>query len=209
MKLVCQHDPHNPDHLVCSAKWSFQDVVLGITVFVLVIGTIFVVSKQAHTIRKPIDSVLENNEESQQYSGQSGLYLTSQALYFSREGEQVGRGPWPPKIGETTKIKVFWNFGGVDNDMGDNIVAAKLGGSVVWTGFVPIGESVAYDRNTGIVQWNAKRESVLVFEVSITPSNEDMRGNSLLILEKTVLRLLDKNRVEISKIIVPDTMLVF
>ncbi len=94
-------------------------------------------------------------KESLDYSGQKDLYhadvnepdLEAQALYFSKEGEQIGRGPWPPKSGEATRLKVFLRVTGVLGDHGVSapIITGELGKNVQWTSFAPMGAGLSYE----------------------------------------------------------------
>ncbi|GEM_PF-5410278 len=221
MRLFCTHDPHNPDHIVCQASWSFHDLILVAVGLVFVVVTILVVVIRIRIAHKQTPNILVNNEESQQYSGQSDLsraesrdqylepQLDSQALYFSKEGEQVGRGPWPLKAGETTQLKIFWRFILSDLEQQDIVVKAKLAPGVMWTGFVPIGSGITYIPEERAIRWRPGDQTALVFEVSVTPTPETISDDSLLILDKLSIHLTwrDNNSSSSREFIMPNTVM--
>jgi len=61
--------------------------------------------------------------------------LTAQVLarYFSPEGDQLGRGPLPPEVGEVTKYWIFLSVDNNLNDVSDVSVMAYLPPNVEWT----------------------------------------------------------------------------
>ena len=226
MQLVCQHDPHNPDHLVCGAKWSRIDITLLIGALILVLGSIiFFVNKENEApVRQdfPTES-LSGQDESQQYSGQSEIYLESEALYFSKEGEQIGRGPWPLKAGEETKVKVFLRFRGLASGYPEArhpevVVTGRLGKNVHWTGFVPIGRGMSYEPATRIVRWliqrglasdtsEARPPDIAIFEVAITPTVAQLQDEHIVIVDKIRIVTHDASGRVITEVLTPSILL--
>ncbi|MBI5077578.1 hypothetical protein HZB94_04330 [Candidatus Falkowbacteria bacterium] len=108
----------------------------------------------------------------------SNLSLLTYPMYFTKSGDQLGRGPLPPKAGEETK---YWIFVKVINDINDVEkvkVTAVLPSNVVWTGKtnVPIGDPIQFDETLKTVSWQiskapAKLENIgFAFEVGIIPT---------------------------------------
>ena len=40
----------------------------------------------------------------------TGMVFKAEARYFNDDNIAVGSGPLPPKVGETTKYRIFWNI---------------------------------------------------------------------------------------------------
>ena len=216
MKLVCKHDPHNPDHLVCGAKWSRIDIVLLAGAVILVMGSlIFLVQRKKELPARQDFSKesLNRQAESQQYSGQSDLYLESEALYFSKEGEQIGRGPWPLEAGKETRIKVFLKLVARPQDVGGlATVTGKLGPNTQWTGFVPIGKGIAYEPEARTMRWKPTKLSSVesdtaVFELAITPFSAQIQEAHLVVMDTMTILVRNTSGEIITKILTPDILL--
>jgi len=158
----------------------------------------------------------EGEEESPLYSGQKAMpphpsplpqgereigepYFEAEALYFTKEGEQVGRGPWPSKVGEITKLKVFWKMitpslrDGAPS-FSDVFVSGHLGPNVNWTGFAPQGQGLSYEPENRTVRWNivcqvsgVRCENTAVFEVAIIPTALQIQENQILVVDNLTL----------------------
>ena len=108
----------------------------------------------------------------------SPIVLQSFGRYWTTNGDQLGRGGLPPRVGQETKIWIFWNVSGTTNDLSNLKISAELGSGVTLTGrqSVSIGQSV-YTQN-GSVIWsvgsieatNAGSVAGAAFEVAITPT---------------------------------------
>lgn len=106
----------------------------------------------------------------------TSLNLNAQARYYTAEGDQLGRGPLPPQVGETTK---YWIFATVDNSINparDAKLSVSLPPDARFTGkqSVTIGPPLSYDENNNSLSWNfyrlpAHSQTGIYFEVAITP----------------------------------------
>lgn len=119
--------------------------------------------------------------------------VESFARYYSPEGEQLGRGPLPPKVGEITKYQIVMSLPSQAYDWESLLVRARLGPHVRWTGFVPEGaDAVHYDRATNTLEWRLKaprdawQEAGVVFEIALLPEAEDANTEPVLIEEGTI-----------------------
>lgn len=63
----------------------------------------------------------------------SGLTVKSGAYYYSEEGDQLGIGPLPPKLGIPTKYWVKWELDNYGNDLSDIVISAQLDQGISWT----------------------------------------------------------------------------
>lgn len=113
------------------------------------------------------------------------LHVVVKPQYFSAEGEQLGRGPLPPRPGETTRyfISVFAPYDG--DSWRDIEMSATLGEHAIWTGFVPTdGKMVRYDASARRVLWTVDQwppvgsveiptDLGVTFELALTPTEDD------------------------------------
>jgi hypothetical protein len=108
----------------------------------------------------------------------SNLAVTTYPMYYTKTGDQLGRGPLPAKVGETTK---YWVFARLINDISavENVkVSMQLPFNVSWNdrSSVPVGNSLQYDAATKTVSWEITKVPVkpsnigFAFEVGIVPT---------------------------------------
>lgn len=128
-------------------------------------------------------------------SGQ--LKLVASARYFTPEGDQIGRGPIPPRVGQTTKYWVTWDAESVIEASDRVVVRAVIPDGVEWTGktAVTAGDRLAFDQATRTVTWAIgalERASGDVgaatasFELAVIPRAEQA-GSAMPILGKAVI----------------------
>ncbi|KKQ40875.1 MAG: hypothetical protein US58_C0011G0002 [Candidatus Magasanikbacteria bacterium GW2011_GWA2_37_8] len=108
--------------------------------------------------------------------------------YFTIDGDQLGRGPLPPAVGQTTK---YWVVVQIDNTINavDNIsFSATFMPGVTWTEkqSVTIGQNITYNETNSTVSWNyrelpATAQAGLFFEVAVTPNPEQIGQNLNLV----------------------------
>lgn len=120
------------------------------------------------------------------------LTVGGTALYYTKDGDQLGVGPLPPKVGATTKYRVFLTVATTTGAADDVVVEATLPPNVAWTGqaSVTAGESLDHFTSNGRVRWTIGRvpENVgeetkfgATFEVGITP-DKAAAGSAPLLL---------------------------
>lgn len=124
----------------------------------------------------------------------SNLNLTAAARYFTDFGEQLGRGPLPPKVGIETK---YWIFVGAGNDINNvtNVrVAAILSQNVSWLDKfnVTVGDALKYDEKARQVIWQifeipaAAQNFGFAFEVGFNPTVDQKGAYAELIKNITI-----------------------
>ncbi len=108
-----------------------------------------------------------------------GTTLTAlqQVTYYTPEGDQLGRGPLPPRVGKETK---YWIFTQLQNSAGtvrDIVYRTTLAPGTTWTGksSVSQGADIIYNPNTHTAVWQSQRMSPyqtvgIYFEVAVVPS---------------------------------------
>lgn len=132
------------------------------------------------------------------------LNLESFARYYSPEGDQIGRGPLPPKVGEMTKYQIFFILGKTLSDFENVAVEGRLQEGVRWTGFTPgDGAVLRFDSVSRIVTWKVgealayfeaetdEDEKGVVFEIAFTP-DETMAGKAATMIDHISIRGLEK-----------------
>lgn len=134
---------------------------------------------------------------------QSDARVQAVARYFGSSGEQIGRGPLPPAVGETTKYWVFLHVANQINPLTAASVEALLPAGIDWTGRYTLtaGELVRYDATTRRVSWilgdvadyknDFTGETLSAgFEVAVTPGKEDV-GQTMVLLGQAELQARD------------------
>lgn len=110
----------------------------------------------------------------------SPIAISAFGRYYAPSGDQLGRGPLPPLVGETTKYWIFWNLSGTTNELSNIQIEADLGPGVTLTGrqSVSVGSAVTQSGNsvawsTGSIKPTLPSGSTIIgvaFEVAITPT---------------------------------------
>lgn len=110
------------------------------------------------------------------------------ARYYTDDGEQLGRGPLPPRIGQTTRYWVLFDVYNTTNLVSGLNFVAHLPPGVTFTGkqSVTLGTKLNYDETTRTVSWSyaqmpANSQTGLYFEVSVTPTANQAGQNIKLI----------------------------
>jgi len=128
----------------------------------------------------------------------SDLQLSEQVRYFSEDNIPVGTGPVPPKVGETSSFKVYWDLTNNLHELNDLQVYLDLPDYVEWNNKnrASVG-TVQYNSNNHQVVWHIGRLPITVynadaeFNISITP-NENDRNKILVLLPGSTVQATDK-----------------
>ena len=128
----------------------------------------------------------------------TNIILNAEARYFNDDNIAVGSGPIPPRVGQTTYYRIFWDISGNLSRIDDISVKTKLPNKVYWSDKfnTEIGE-VNYNEETKEVVWkinnlpSSTAKVSLDFEIGITPQKDDL--NKIMVLcDKTSLEAIDK-----------------
>jgi len=127
------------------------------------------------------------------------LSLQAEARYYSSEGDQLGRGPLPPQVGETTKYWIFIRTNNTTNPVRDAIFSAVLPSGVNLTGkqSVSIGPALTFKETDRSINWNfyelpPNSQTGLYFEVAVTPL-PDQIGKNINLVNDVKFTANDKN----------------
>ena len=141
--------------------------------------------------------IIEDEGSSQKYThtGESQsipitteLTWTPGARYYMSTGDQLGRGPLPPRVGEETKYWIFVPIYNTSNAVEQIKFKATLNDGVFFTGkeSLSIGENLKYNKNTNSLSWAqtkipAQSQTGIYFEVATTPKSNDLGQEIILI----------------------------
>ncbi|MFA6131760.1 MAG: hypothetical protein WC702_01665 [Patescibacteria group bacterium] len=126
------------------------------------------------------------------------IVFHSSGRYATERGDQLGRGPLPPIVGEETKYWIFWNISGTTNEINNLSITGELPANVAFTGrqTVSTGSAVTYDETTKTVSWKTSKITPsfspsakiigAAFEVAIIPS-ENQVGTSPTLISNVLL----------------------
>ncbi|EKD47224.1 MAG: hypothetical protein ACD_66C00167G0005 [uncultured bacterium] len=131
----------------------------------------------------------------------SPVTMSSFGRYWAPSGDQLGRGPVPPIVGETTKYWIFWNIEETTNTLSNLTLEAELGTNVTMTGRQSVSTGSSITQSHGTVYWSIPELDPtlppgsavvgIAFEVAITPS-QDQVGTKPTLLGPTFLRASDR-----------------
>lgn len=121
------------------------------------------------------------------------LNLKVEARYYDAEGKNLGSGPLPPKVGQTTTYRVIWTMTNTTSDATTLVVSARLPNTTLWTGknlsrdagdliFDPDSRTVRWTLNT-VPSGTGGRLAALTaqFDLSITPTSDQVGSVPILI----------------------------
>lgn len=111
----------------------------------------------------------------------SDLSLSEKILYFNEDNMPVGSGPLPPRVGETTKVRVFWTVKNNLHDLDNTQVTLDLPAGIEWSagGSTNVG-SISYSQDDRRITWRLGYLPLSVyradaeFNLSLTPGESDL-----------------------------------
>lgn len=124
--------------------------------------------------------------EAQQFKISTFLKLHAESRYFTEEGDQLGRGPLPPRVGQTTKYWINLFVTASPNSVKEAQIKATLPPGVSWTGKTTVteGEPIKFDPITRTIIWKDDFIEATSgdtcpcvgagFEISLTPTTNDL-----------------------------------
>ena len=111
-------------------------------------------------------------------------FTNVEARYYTDEGDQLGRGPLPPKVDKTTKYWVFVKIINTSNIINDTVFRTSLPEGVEFTGkqSTTIGPQLKYNPTDHSISWDyytlpANSKTGLYFEVAVTPNSSQVGQN--------------------------------
>lgn len=114
------------------------------------------------------------------------LNLATSVRYYSDDGDQLGRGPLPPIVGQTTKYWVFITLNNTTNPIKDTALQVVLSSNATFTGKQSVTIGPALVHNSSNISWSyrelpAHSQAGWYFEVAVTPTTEQIGQNINLV----------------------------
>ncbi len=110
----------------------------------------------------------------------SRVYATSNAYYYSPQGDQLGVGPLPPAVNMTTSYWIFLEFNNTGNDLKNFVLTAELPDNVYFSDekrvldgqiiYGEIGKRLAWEISNMVGGSNSYQAN---FKVNLIPSESD------------------------------------
>ena len=105
--------------------------------------------------------------------------LKAQIRYYTQSGDQLGRGPLPPKVGETTKYWVFVQIYNSVNEIKDVSFNAVLADGAKFSDRQSVTIGPNLEQKNENVEWNYSKlpphsQTGLYFEIETTPNSEQI-----------------------------------
>ncbi len=127
----------------------------------------------------------------------SNTSIWAEVRYFSDEGMPVGTGPMPPKVGETTTYRIFWNISNSLHELKDVSLETNLPQDVTWLdkSATDIG-GVEFNPTTRRVKWRASKLPTQIkqastwFDIAINPAEHDI-GSFMKLTNQTSFSAID------------------
>jgi len=131
-------------------------------------------------------NLLRSYAVAQNFKLSTFLKLHGEARYFTEEGDQLGRGPLPPQVGQLTKYWINLFVTSLPNSIKDVNISGILPTGVTWTNHtnVSLGEPIHYDNITKSFSWKTDYIEAtpqnqcpcagISFEVAITPTADNI-----------------------------------
>lgn len=124
-------------------------------------------------------------------SASSVFPLTTSIRYYAEAGDQLGVGPLPPRIGQTTTYWVAWTIGPLEGSLKDLHLSTLLPEGVKATGKFAAPLDGAFHAEDRHVAWDIPFVSLagnemltFAFEISLTPTST-MLGRSVLLMNES------------------------
>lgn len=118
----------------------------------------------------------------------TSLRVNAAAHYYSLEGDQIGRGPLPPRVGKETKYWALLQIQNGTSAVSNVTLTAILPAHVVWTGktSVDMGSQPTYSPASRTITWkinnlSAHETAHVNFELAFTPLPQHQGTTPLLL----------------------------
>lgn len=125
------------------------------------------------------------------------VFLNAELRYYTKEGDQLGRGPLPPEVGNETKYWAIIQINNTTSRIENLKFSATLPSYAIWTGKTSVshGNDVTFNPATKQVSWSlqnlpAYSNAGLYFELSLIPST-DMAGTNPIMLQNISISATD------------------
>lgn len=115
------------------------------------------------------------------------MRMSADVRYFTAEGDQLGRGPLPPRVGEQTKYWAIFTLTNGTSAVRDVQFSAQLAPLAEWTGrtAVSIGNDLSYTSTNRSISWQygslaPGAQVQLGMEIGFTPTASHLGSSPIL-----------------------------
>lgn len=119
----------------------------------------------------------------------SQLKISSAGYYYSPQGDQLGVGPLPPKVGVPTSYWIFWEIENFGNDLSNITMSADLPEDVIWADEKTLlAGNLMHGEISNRIVWDLEKinstggEYKAGFKLDLIPKEDDI-GSVLDLLE--------------------------
>lgn len=114
------------------------------------------------------------------------LNLLSNTRYYSDDGDQLGRGPLPLAVGQTTKYWIFIQVNNTTNPVKDAKLEVVLDQNITFTGKQSVTIGPALTTNSNNLSWSYRElpphsQTGWYIEVAVTPTADQLGKNLNLV----------------------------
>lgn len=125
----------------------------------------------------------------------SEISWSANVVYFTDDGNQLGRGVLPPQVGETTKYWILVQINSTGNMLKNIGFTADLPEDVEFTNRQSVTIGPQLKNQNGKIVWNyvdlpANSQTGLYFEIAVTPKDNQV-GQALTLINKLNLTATD------------------
>lgn len=190
VKSSGQTDPTKNYQVKSYARFSINTLTDGVTTATASSTASSTNSETLASSTPSVDSTQDSdNNKSNEIINKinSDLSIKEQVRYFNDDNIAVGSGPLPPKVGETTGYKVYWDLTNSLNELDNLVIQTTLPSYVNWDSknTADIG-TIDYSSSTRVVTWNLGRLPITTskasasFNITVVPT--DIQKNKILVL---------------------------
>ncbi len=111
----------------------------------------------------------------------ANLIFNNQLIYNTKEGEQLGIGPWPPKVDNKTSVRIIWQLSSEHRAVQNIKISAKLPENISYTNKIAVnkGKALNFDPTTRLISWNLdelklNEKTQASFEIEFTPTPDQV-----------------------------------
>lgn len=142
------------------------------------------------------------------------VQFSAKAFYYLNENIQVGNGPIPPKVGETTTYKIYWYLNGGNSNLENMTIQAILPPDINWQGnFQVSAGDLTFDEVSRQINWTLPELLIgdfaqANFFISLMPTNSQV-GQVVTLLNPSTLTCQTDNQAYSQTVNLLDTNLEF
>jgi hypothetical protein len=198
-------------HYKKSKKHLVLDLLFVVLILILIALNIILFTK-SFPIEKISINLHENNTTDNTNTPavieeikDTDLILNAEVKYFTITGDQIGIGPWPPQINETTNLRIFVNLKSTIHNVKDVNLQIKLPKDIKWTDnfVVNLGDPLVYNPTSNTISYfledlKPQELTEINFEIAITPTSENQNSKLKLIdwISVNANDVVTKNEIE-------------